>query len=446
MSSIDRSKIKAPLVLPEVARHKRSRVIRARAGDHPAIHKLLLAVFHGPSSAEFHALHDEPSYEPTDRLLIMRRTRVLAHVHVTKRVLHFDTLRIPVAGLLHLATLPEHRSKGHATALLEEAERQMAADGAVMGMLRTTIPRFFQRAGWAVCGRHCYSTASARGILSYLEALRASDEKIYVRPRRPLNIRLWRHVEQDALVRLHAENAARRHGTFHRTYAQWRWLISRKAYDRIYVAINGRDNFPLKEAARRIVGYAVTREGRILELITSRRHPSASRELLARICADAMERNDPRISFDGPPDDPLHGVIEAAGGRHCRCEADRDEVFMAKLLDPVGFINLLCPVLHARAVKAAAPERCELGLAMAGRKHCLAFTKRRVELKSGKLGRSYLTLEEGELTQLLTGHLNVAEAVAAGQIEASTQIALDIARKVFPQMPTWHPPLDDLPA
>src|SRR5215207_11131755 len=49
------------------------RLVPARAGDHAAIHHLLLSQFRGPSPLEFQAQLDEPLYEPTDRLLVKHR-------------------------------------------------------------------------------------------------------------------------------------------------------------------------------------------------------------------------------------------------------------------------------------------------------------------------------------------------------------------------------------
>ena len=47
-----------------------ARVVLGRAGDHPDIYQLLLAVFQGPSREEFSASQDDPNYEPANRLLV----------------------------------------------------------------------------------------------------------------------------------------------------------------------------------------------------------------------------------------------------------------------------------------------------------------------------------------------------------------------------------------
>ena len=125
-------------------------VIRAAAGDHATIYYFLQAVFQGPSPAEFHASLEDPFYEPFDRLLLRQKRRIVAHVHVTHRTMHFGPVRIPAAGLGWLGVAPEHRGQGLATHLLRAAESRMEIGGALVGMLRTSIPALFPPHGLGV--------------------------------------------------------------------------------------------------------------------------------------------------------------------------------------------------------------------------------------------------------------------------------------------------------
>ncbi len=425
-------------------------LVPAGAGDHPSIQRFLLNVFHGPSASEFQAQRDEPTYEPTDRLLIKRGPQMIGHVMLTQRQMHFGPWVLPVTGVSDLGTLPEFRGQGLAAVLLAEAERQMFTDGAVMGMLRTSLPQFFMSRGWIVCGRHCYSTAGARDILSYLSAAETSrgpvaisTENVAAAPR--LNIRLWRHVEQAALSRLYRVNTQDSFGWLARRDDYWRWLISRRGYDRIYVAIDGPDKLDLDGAMTPIVGYAVMKEGRIVELMTSQERPDAAAQLLARACGDAIERDQHTMRLDAPPGHPLHRLIEAAGGRHRCHEAEQGEVFMVKLFDPLGFLEQLGPQLHQRAKAAGLSRPCELGLLLGPEKLSVVVTRRSVKLIAGKLGRSYLACTTASLAQLMLGHLDVEAATATGRLTASTRVAVETASALFPRLPMWRAPWDDLP-
>jgi len=187
-------------------RRGRSPVVFASPADHTAIYHFLTAVFQGPSRGEFRTSLEDPFYEPHDRLLIKRGPQIVAHVHTTHRVMQFGPLRLPVAGLDWLGTLPGYRGRGYGRRMLTAAERHIAGSGALVGLLWTKIPHFFRRTGWALCGRPRHSRANTRDVLSALSA-----RGLHRRGRRRLNIRPWRRVELGALVRIYNQNLA---GTF----------------------------------------------------------------------------------------------------------------------------------------------------------------------------------------------------------------------------------------
>ncbi len=430
------------------------RISPAGPGDHPSIQYLLTCIFHGPSSAEFQAQLEDPYYEPTDRLVAKRGERVVAHLRLSNREMFFGPAMLPITTVTDVATLPEYQNLGCATALLEAADQKMVDEGAAMAILRTSIPQFYARRGWSVCGRHCFSTARPRDILSYLSATQSARDSrvganiphllnVDVVPRE-LNIRLWRHVERAALMRLYAANTVGSYGAIRRSEPYWRWLISRRGYDRIYVAIDGPDRFELDDLLSPIVGYAAMREGRIVEMMVSPRHPTVASSLLARACGDAIERDYHTIRFDGAPNDPLHRVIELAGGKHYHHEAENGEVFMVKVYQPLRFLQSLCPQMHERAKAAGLARPSEMGLLVDGERHRIVLNPRSVKLESGKLARSYMTCTRSQLVQLMCGHVNVQDAAESSRLDISTRVGVDIASVLFPNLPFWRPPFDEL--
>jgi predicted acetyltransferase len=402
---------------------------------------MLLAVFQGPSRDEFHAQTEDPFYEPSDRLLVKRGFRVQSHLHLTRRTMEFGSLRLPVAGVHWLGTLPEFRKQGLATRLLAEAQRRMAADGAVLALARTKIPRFFHRTGWALCGRHCLSHAKARDVMGCLQADFAS------RLAGPLSIRLWRHVEMPALMRIYRQNTAGGYGPFERSEAYWRWLIGRKAYDALLVALDGPDKLELEESIAPIVGYAVLRQERVVELMTTPGHPTANYQLLARAARDVIEHDRQDLVLCAPPSHPLHRVMSEAGGTLCHQEADsQQEVFMVKVVDPLKFLTMIGAELEGRAKQAGLARETELGLCIDGAKWSLVYTRRGIRVRGGSLGRSYLKMNRAEFTRLVLGHGSVRETAFAGRIQPSTQTALDLAEVLFPRLPLWRGVWDELAA
>lgn len=419
---------------------------RGIAGDHAAVHQLLLAVFHEPSMGEFQAQLDEPSYEPNDRLLAKRRGQLVAHVRVADREMHFGACILPVSCVCDLATLPEFRGQGCGSALLEMAERRMLGNGAVLGLLRTNKPGFYRKRGWGRCGGFDCSTAGPHHILSHLSEV-GSLNRSRLKARAPeLHIRFWRHVEQAALGRLYEEGTRGAFGPLLRSEAYWRWLVARQAYGRIYIAIEGSPKLDLDDTLHPVVGYAFAKEGRIVELMTSERRADVAWRLLARICSDAIENDEHEIRLDAPPDHPLHPAIAAAGGMNRRSENESGEVFMVKLLDTERLVSLLKPEWHRRAVDGGLAIPCELGWAVDGQKQMLEITRRNAKLTHGRFGRNYVQCGATAFAQLLLGQLDVDEAAATGQITTSTRLAAESTRVLLPRLPFWCPPLDDLPA
>lgn len=415
-----------------------ARVIPAGAGDHAAVYHLLTSVFHAPSPDSFHAWLDDPFYEPRHRLLVKRGERVVSHVHLTERTASFGSLRLPVVGLNWLATLPEFRRSGYGGLLLQASDSAMRRSGSVLGLLTTRHPHFFRRHGWSVCGRHSHARAGSRHLLAQLSArgqLNAEES---------LNIRPWRQVELPALMRIYSRNQAPAYGGYERSEAYWRWLVSRKHFDQIYVALDGPEKYELDIAGTPIVGYAITKDDRVLELMCDPDHPTAAEQLLARACSEAIERDYHSLTLHAPPGDRLFSVFCSAGGEQYNHELHQGEVFMAKLLDPQGFLRALRSELHARAENARFPRPCGLGLHVHEEKLQLAATRRSVKVSSGKLGRSYLRLNLPEFTRLVLGHLDVQEAINSGRIRASTRYAVEAARILFPRLPLWRSPLDEL--
>src|SRR5262245_16417909 len=214
----------------------------AKTGDHPLIHGLLVSVFHGPSPGEFQAQLDEPGYEPVDRLIVKDGDQIAAHLRLARQTIQVASAALPAARFMDLATAPEYRSRGLATALLAAGERAAGERGVLVGVTRTRVPALFARQGWSVCGRHVFSTASPRAVLAELTAaaeavktadqsaefLRSYPESIVVRP--------LRRIELRAIVRLYEQHIAGKSGWPLRSEAYWEWLLARGACDRVYVA------------------------------------------------------------------------------------------------------------------------------------------------------------------------------------------------------------------
>lgn len=434
----DRGAAIRPHVFPPFLIHPGS------AGDHPAIFKLLRSVFHQPTPSGFNAQLEDPFYEPTDRIIAKRHRDVVGHALITKREMYFGDLRIPFAGLRDLATLPEYRRQGLGAELLDQAERQMKADNAFLGVLSTSQPGFFQRRGWSVWPEPSYTLAGAREILSLIRA-QIPEPRIFPGapdPTAPCNIRLQRAVEMPALQRLYDDFANGLIGPTVRTEATWRWL-SGGSEDRIYVAIQGPDRLELDDEFADIVGYAVVRGGVLMELVTGD-DPFAGRRLLERVCGDAIEHDRELIRLEAPPHDPLHEFAREAGGRVDAAVGD-GQVSMVKVLQLDRLVELLEPRFSTRVREAGLGPKCDLGVVIDGKRYRLSVNRRKVRFTEDNIGRSYITCSRRAFEQLLLGYWRIEDALAQGVVNSSTRVATERAKVLFPKLSVWRPSFDDGP-
>ena len=57
-----------------------------------------------------------------------------------------------------------------------------------------------------------------------------------------------------------------------------------------------------------------------------------------------------------------------------------------------------------------------------------------------------LVEDDPDFTRLVLGHLDWDQALSDGRMQPSTNIALCAGRALFPTLPLWFPPFDNLPS
>ena len=438
------------------------RLTPARTGDHGLIHRLLVSVFHGPSAGEFHAQLDEPGYEPADRLVVKDGEQIAAHLRLARQTIRVGEAALPAARFMDLATAPEYRSRGLATTMLAAGERAAAERGVLIGLTRTRVPALFARLGWAICGRHNYSSAAPRAVLAELgataagviDARPAAPVGLPLPPVEPIVVRPLRRIELPAIVRLYEQQSAGRRGWPIRSEAYWDWLLARGACDRIYVAATGTEPAELPKLIDSIVGYAFVRQCRLVEVIAAPGRDEVARHLTARVCADASEQDDWLVRCDAPPDHPLHLLFRNAGGRLISQQQLDGEVFMAKVLDPLALLRQTAGPLLARAKIAGLGQNTRLGVELrSGRgrgpsglvdRYRIQLGRQAARIETGAPCRHAIVLRYSDLAPLLLTDCSAEEMLATGRLRATTRAARHTALALFPAARWWRPPLDDL--
>jgi GNAT superfamily N-acetyltransferase len=432
-------------------------VAPARAGDQSEILQLLAGLPAPPTRAEFHAAVDHPDHDSANRLVARLGGRIVGHVEIVPRQIMVGSRSgEPVASsaeqscrsqsvrgavLDRVAVLPECRGAGHGQRLVRAAEERMRQSGAVVAFSRTRIAASFHELGWTVLGRDCVTPGRPTEIMARLLEGPAWDGE-------PVTMRQWRHVELPAILRIYRRNAARFVGPLDRDENYSRWLVSRGAFDSIIVALTGQDRYELHESSARIVGYCVQAGNRVLEIMADREFAGLERQILARVCAEAIENDRQEIVYEASASDPLHAAV---AGSECPMPGG-DRMIVARVFKPLELLSALAPAVADRIAAAGIRETVELGLDAPGFRGSVIVPERKsgqpaeATVQPGRVGRSYLTMSDAELGRLLLGQCDPGEAMLSGRMEASTQVAVKLAAQMFPRAPLWCPMWDDLPA
>ena len=425
----------APVFTPPAWMLEECRVAPARVGDQSEILQLLAGLPSAPTRAEFHAAVDHPDHDAGNRLVARLAGRIVGHVEIVPRDLLVGTTSIRGAVIDRVAVLPECRGAGHGQKLVRAAEERMRQSGAVVAFSRTRIAASFHELGWSVLGRDCATPGRPTEILArLLEGKQRGGDAV--------TMRQWRHVELPAILRIYKQNATRFVGPLDRNEAYSRWLVSRAAFDSIIVALVGQDRYELHESSARIVGYCIQAGNRVLEILADPEFPGLEREILARVCAEAIENDRQEIIYESGVSDPLHAAVAGTAG----LVQGGDRMMVAKVFRPLDLLTALAPAVAERLAAEGVRETVELGLDAPGFRGSIIVADGTATVHAGRVGRSYLRLSDDELGRLLLGQCDPAEAAAAGRLEASTQVAQKLAAQLFPRTPLWCPMWDDLPA
>jgi len=142
-----------------------TRIVAGNAGDHAFVLQLLVEAYQCPLAEDFQSRLDEPSYKPSDRLLLQREQRLIGHVQMLKQIGWFQGQRCPLVKLQDFATLPEYRSADFEKTLLDVAESTAVTEGAILGLVQTDRPEWFEQHGWSCFRGQGYTRANTRAIL-----------------------------------------------------------------------------------------------------------------------------------------------------------------------------------------------------------------------------------------------------------------------------------------
>ncbi|MGY8767227.1 MAG: GNAT family N-acetyltransferase [Pirellulales bacterium] len=429
---------------------KNLRVSPASQGDRFSIFQLMQRAMMKPSEADLLWQLERPGYTPAEHLICRYGQELVGHVHLVPRKVHWGSTNIDAFYVEHFATASEYSDLDIPQALLTAIDARIERSNATLAITRTNSPEPFLQRGWTGLGESYVSKAPVIDILTALNAPVDTGPIVSLSPvkKRKISVRLWRQVETDALRNLYEKCLDNSYGSTARSDEHWQWLLNRRAFDRIYIAIDGGNKLALDGDMSRILGYAVVSENSILEMMTVNDDRRPAEILMSRICSDALENDQSHIQFQAEPEHELHQVL-----RNCQIGSsvlggNRGNIQRSHLLvragNPIQFLAEMAPSLHQIAAQNLVEFPCELGLEIDGEKYCLHFEKNRISLTDDKLGRSFLRLSSRTLMRILLGDLDFSSAIESGQVFASNQVATNLVSKIPTKKPIWFTQWDDL--
>ena len=418
-----------------VGRGEVPHVALGNPGDHALVHQLLLAIQQNPTWERFSAWLEDPHYDPSDRILLRRGTQIIGHVHITNRTIYWGGERIVSAGLHDLVALPEYDEPAGTGELLVAAEQRLSEEGVVLALMRTCRPEFYERLGWVALPRDGFSRAGAHDIIAHVTGQPNAERR-----ERRFRVCIWRHVETEKLAASYASVVSEMFGPVWRNERYWHWLVGRKDHDHILLAETSHSKSG-RGRDRQCVGYAVTRQDRVIELVVLPGYEAAAVSLLARACREIVERGFHTVSVCLPAEHPLHEVLLTAGGQWCVAENKPPGRLVCKIFQFDRYIERMCGMLQRRAREAALGIPCRVGFDVDGRWMNFALTRRSARLdREGPAAPEVprITCSMDMLQRLLMGRLDISAAVENGRLRCSGHAAQAIAAGLFTPLHAWQ--------
>ncbi|MFN3149615.1 hypothetical protein [Bremerella sp.] len=394
---------------------------------------------------EFHSQQERPDYDTRERLTFRLGNQIIGHIRCVPQQVWLQGNLVSYLRASEFVMAPEHVDLKNVDAFFRCLDATFDRYPGAFMMHRTSaaMAQRLARFGWVSLSSNFRSKASTEPYLASVRgALSEAKPLLPTRSESGLWIRLMRQVEAEALVSLY-ENSfqANQIGT-PRSTAMWDWLLRRKAFDALYVAIRGGNKLALEDAIDRIAGYAVVKDEKILEVVAQPNEKGVKLPLINRICSDLYEADHQEFHLEAPASDSVHDLLKDIPA--AKSTPPGEEV-LVRMPNPIQQLAELAATLHQRAKSRGLEFPLDLGLLIDGEKYCIHLGKRKGSLTDGKLGRSYLELTNTQLVRLILGDLPIGRSLQQGQMVASTQVAANMASKIFDYDPPWFPAIDVLP-
>ena len=237
---------------------------------------------------------------------------IVTHVSVWPHELRYGSTTFTFGAIGGVCTHPDHRGKGYASEVMQDAIRYMKARGDDFSLLVTGARGFYSPLGYHNVWPEYYFAFGAADAA-------ALESPLKVRPARPGDLAqmaaLYERQWQHRVARL-------------RTQQLWQWHMNTLSL-RFFYVVEDRD--------QNIVGYAGGNDETAADFEIVVETPAAAQTLLAKIGQMCLNAGHNRVELSLPPDDML--LHYAPRWLHCerRSEYEPKAGWMGKVINYAGF-------------------------------------------------------------------------------------------------------------
>ncbi|MCZ6680051.1 MAG: GNAT family N-acetyltransferase [Candidatus Poribacteria bacterium] len=360
--------------------------------------------------------------------------KIVSHVRVSDRSIYMGQSVVKLGGVGMVATLPEYRRRGYASALMQDAVAYMESQGYDLSLLFTTIQPFYMNFGWA--------------------SFPQTNFQLELRGRKTFEPSSWTTRPFDAqrdltqISQIYNEHNKHRTGTVVRSEQHWRDGYSHQvgmlpslvverdgtigAYANLGLPADSQD-------AEDMDAFLATYYPNLREVGYRREHPDSLHALSRAILEQAYEREVTRISGRLPRHHPLTILLSEESGSPLSFSIE--ERAMYRVISLSSLFQKLIPEFEARLQNADMTERSGSFRFLVGNQMCtLTVNRGTVRVTADERGPTDVSLDTYRFLKLLFGDATFAQLDELNRVKGLSLQSDEIATlsALFPKGEPMH--------
>ena len=353
--------------------------------------------------------------------VLVRARRILSCLTVERHTIRVNGASVSMGGIRHVATWPEERNRGYASALLADTLRWMRQQGIAVSILFPASFRFYRRFGYDLAGHHCEVWLRPTTLPAFAEANRCRAATV---------------ADLPALERLYQERSAICACALERPPQRWQALLASPEYRIVVFERSTPAGYLIVSETLDRYGAPQTRVHEFLAIGEEARRGLLG--WLARCRSESLE-------WCASPGDLVRSGLLASPaplieGFRPRIIATVRPMFQIRIVHLPLALRALAPTWSGLDAEVGLQVRDEL---LRENEVPLAISAREgtVQIVEGHLPPHSLVAEIRVISQLYCGYLTAGEALSQGLLQGPPE-AIRAADLLFPRLEPFIPDLD----